>query len=191
MLIPLFRFGFLFLITCSTVYPVSIRRRKNLFGERTGNQEHNVAGPVVEQQAEEISVPESSVVTSTVHSSATVQGISSEQTKRQRGRPRLLAKKQYKSTEHARAWLMRKKEAAKKGDKKAIEILEKRYRSKLKSEKEKTARVLKGTATPIEQEQYKRLRAQQKRWKNEHRNERKAYLRKWRAKQKSNGVGKD
>ena len=120
-----------------------------------------------------ISVPEQSTVTA-----------QEEQPKKKRGRPRLLnPKPRPKSTEYVRKWLKRKKEAAKKGDEDAINFFANRSQDKAKRAREKIARIQKGIASLKEQEQYKDLRIKQKQWRDQHRPERNAYLKKWRAQQ--------
>ena len=156
---------------------VSLRRRKHLFGEQVElnqaeNQDQNPVTPIV---------PEQSAITA-----------QEEQPKRKRGRPRLLnPKTRPKSTEYVREWFIRKKEAAKKGDENAIEFFTNRNRDKAKKAREKTARIQKGTASLKEQEQYKHLRSKQKQWRDQHRPERNAYLKKWRAQQNLKSEKKD
>lgn len=170
----------LFLCASEVVYSVSIRRRKNLFGKewepsRIINQANNPVIPV--EQPSEVALPESSAIV--------IKTKDPEQGKRKKGRPKMLiAKPKQKSTESVKKWFARKKEESKRGDKKAIEFFAKRNSYKTRKAREKTARIQQGTATPLEQEQYKRLRLKQKQWRDNNREKRNAYLRNWNARQK-------
>ncbi|PWN38152.1 uncharacterized protein FA14DRAFT_153484 [Meira miltonrushii] len=176
-----------------SVDAVSVRRRLHMFGQdpfsppRTTEYMHpytlrdiknRAVQQVYERKGRNIHGSIVSEVASPESSALTMPEQEPEQVKRKGGGHEVLIKEpKRKSTEAVRKWFARKREERKRGDKKAIEFFAKRNRYNNKKVREKIARIQQGTATPLEQEQYKNFRNKQKQWKDNNREKRNAYLR--------------
>lgn len=152
---------------------VSIRRRKNLFGQQwepNQIQANDSNIPVV--QSSETAVSEPSV--------STIQEQAPEQVRRKAGRPQTQKKKpRPRSTDSTKKWFAKTKAEFKKGNRKAIDFFAKRNRKA----REKTARIQQGIATPLEQERYNRVRMLQKQWRENNQSKLIAYREKLKAKE--------
>lgn len=185
------RIKFIFLllsILIITSHGVSIRRRKNLLGQRpeSNQMEADVNAPLRLSEAQSNPVTlENSAKSKPKDSSLTITEKTEKQKEKTRYTPSPVIKDpKRKNTGKEKAWFERQKAARDKGDEKAIEFFNKIRLTRLTRRKTKRERIRRGIATEVEKDQNERMLAKQKEYRINHRERLNENKRRWKARQK-------